>query len=635
MKKKIAIYANGWGADNVALFIRGIEYYLADKNSDLFTFLSYGFYSMSKGDEDAENKVFDIVDADRFDGAIVFSNGLNSTSEAERIVARAVKAGVPVVSLGIHFPGASFVNVNSYIGMRELSQHLVYEHKVRDVVYLAGNEGNPDSESRLGALSEVLEEVGGKVRTIHYTNWATDRTVEIIDEFYSSKDKLPDAFVCANDYIALAACSELENVGINVPDDVLVTGFDGIKDGKTFYPSISTVVQDYFAQGEACAEIILKKIEEHSTAPTERLIASRFLPGESCGCMDSRNSRLERDNACRKNYFARTEKVFFDGHLTNMENALFSCAHATAIARTMTGFYKADHFVEGGTFAVLGESSYAASIYNDEVSLTRGSFSDHLKPVVALYDGVDLDIDTFCRNDLVPGYKESDKLRNFFYVAIHSDEVLYGYFIIENVIARIEDFTLEVYRRSFRDSLDKFRQNMRLEYLNQKLMELYTRDSLTGLYNRFGYETLAIPMFKEAHAKNKSLAVVFVDINRMKHINDNFGHLQGDLAIRTIANAILQQAPESWIAIRYGGDEYLIIGECDDENEVKELVAHMEEGIKKQVRRMSLPFELSASCGYIMTDPTSSLTLAEYIKQADDVMYEHKKQSYEAEGYKR
>ena len=121
----------------------------------------------------------------------------------------------------------------------------------------------------------------------------------------------------------------------------------------------------------------------------------------------------------------------------------------------------------------------------------------------------------------------------------------------------------------------------------------------------------------------------------MKHINDNFGHLQGDLAIRTIANAILQQAPESWIAIRYGGDEYLIIGECDDENEVKELVAHMEEGIKKQVRRMSLPFELSASCGYIMTDPTSSLTLAEYIKQADDVMYEHKKQSYEAEGYKR
>ena len=106
MKKKIAIYANGWGADNVALFIRGIEYYLADKGTDLFTFLSYGFYSMNKGDEEAENKVFDIVDIDKFDGAIVFSNGLNNTAAAEDIVRRAVSAHVPVVSLGIHFPGA-------------------------------------------------------------------------------------------------------------------------------------------------------------------------------------------------------------------------------------------------------------------------------------------------------------------------------------------------------------------------------------------------------------------------------------------------------------------------------------------------------------------------------------------------
>ena len=183
MKKKIAIYANGWGAENVALFIKGIEYYLSDKDTDLFTFLSYGFYSMSKADEDAENSVFGIVDIDRFDGAIVFSNGLNNTSVAFDIVCRAKKAGIPVVSLGIHFDGASFVNVNNYVGMRELSRHLVFDHKVRNVVYLGGNEGNPDSESRYNALSEALAEVGEKVSKIHYTNWATDATVEIIDNF--------------------------------------------------------------------------------------------------------------------------------------------------------------------------------------------------------------------------------------------------------------------------------------------------------------------------------------------------------------------------------------------------------------------------------------------------------------------
>lgn len=630
MKKKIAVYANGWSADNLSLFLRGIESFLADKNADVFTFLSYGFYSMSPADEAGENMVFDIVDVDRFDGAIVFSNGLNNNACAEKLVNRALKANVPVVSLGLRFEGANFVNVNSYIGMRDLSRHLVYDHKARDIVFLAGNEGNVDSDSRLNALSEVLKEAGLKVRDIHYTNWATDVTIETVRALYNTKDKLPDAFVCANDYIALAACSELESLGLHVPDDVLVTGFDGIRDGKTFYPSIATVVQDYFIQGEACAEIIIKKINEHSMAPTERLISSSFLAGESCGCPDLRDSRHDRDLACRKYYHDRTEKVFFDGHLTNMENALFSCPNVSSIRANITGYFAVDNYVEGDTFAVLGEESYGTSIYDNSIPVST-HYSDIMKTMVGIYDGEVLDIEDFNRNDLVPGYKESDKLRNFFFLPIHDEGSIYGYFIMEHCIPRIEDFTLEVYKRAIRDALIKFRQNMMFAYVNAKLTELYTKDSLTGLYNRFGYESLAVPMFENAIEQKKKLTVVFVDINRMKQINDNFGHLQGDLAIRTIADAISHETPEGWIPIRYGGDEYLIIGDCDCEDRAKELLAKLEEGIKKQVNRMSLPFNLSASCGYIMTDPESPLTLAEYIQQADNVMYERKKKAHEEE----
>ncbi|MBO4678340.1 MAG: GGDEF domain-containing protein [Lachnospiraceae bacterium] len=635
MKKKIAVYANGWSADNLSLFLRGIENFFSDKDADLFTFLSYGFYSMAKTDEAAENMVFDIVDIDRFDGAIVFSNGLNNNEVAERLVNRAIAAGIPVVSLGLHFSGASFVNVNSYIGMRELSRHLVYAHNIRDVVFMAGNEGNPDSESRLAALTEALDEVGAKVRAIHYTNWATDRTIAFIDELYNTADKLPEVFVCANDYIALAACSEFDKLGINVPEDVLVTGFDGIRDGKTFYPSIATVLQDYYTQGYACAEIIYKKISENSTAPTERLIASKFLPGESCGCSALRDSRRERDFACREYYRNRTEKVFFDNHLTNMEAALFACPRVSALSETMTDFFYRDNYVEGNTFAVLGEETYGTSIYDDEVSPKAGGFSDNLLPVITIYDGEILHFDTFNRNDFLPGYVESDKMRHFFYIAIHNDSSLYAYLVMENCVPRIGDFSLEMYKRAIKDALDKFRQNMRLGYLNKKLTDLYTKDSLTGLYNRFGYETLAIPMFKSATEQNKTLAVIFIDINRMKQINDNFGHLQGDLAIRTIANAISQEVHDDCVAIRYGGDEFLVIGECCDEELVKGMVKKLEQSIKDQVSRMSLPFDLSASCGYIMTDPSSPSSLAEYIKKADEIMYEHKKQSYEEDNYKR
>ena len=138
-------------------------------------------------------------------------------------------------------------------------------------------------------------------------------------------------------------------------------------------------------------------------------------------------------------------------------------------------------------------------------------------------------------------------------------------------------------------------------------------------------------MFKKATEKNHSCAVIFLDINRMKYINDNFGHLQGDLAIRTIASAISQIAPEPWIGIRYGGDEYLVIGECNNEDEVKSLVEELEAGIKKQVSKMKLPFHLTVSSGYIMTDPSSSYSLSEYIQKADDSMYENKKIAHETD----
>ncbi len=636
MKKKIAVYANGWGASNLSYFIDGIKKITDPENIDIFTFLSFSFYGMDPADESGDTSIFRLADMKDFDGVIVFSNGLNGTEIAREIVNRAIAAKVPAVSLGIPFPDISCVTTNNKAGMNVLCEHLVNEHNVRKVIYLAGNEGNPDSEERQRCLEEALEKAGGTLEEVHYTNWATDHTVEYIDAKHSTKDNLPDAFVCANDYIALSACFRLNYHGISVPNDVLVTGFDCISDALTFYPSLTTVKQDYAKQGTACAEIIMDMINSGDITPVTKYIDSEFFPGESCGCENGGSGRKARDEACRKAYEDKNEKVFFNDHLTGMENTLYACSSVGQIGNTLTGFYLQDHRVEGDNFYILAEKSYGTSIYNDEVKLTRNNFSDELKVIVAIKEGERFEAETISNKQLIPGYDgESPVPKNFVFVPIHSNDILYGYIVMGDCMSRVEDFSLEIYRRALRNALEKYRQNMKLEYLNKKLMELYTRDSLTGLYNRFGYECLAVPLFAKAMEEKKTCAVIFMDIDRMKHINDNFGHLQGDLAIRTIANVISMTAPPNWICIRYGGDEYLIIGECSDENEVKALVSELAENEKRQVTHMMLPFTLEASIGYIMTDPGSSYTLAEYVKKADDIMYEAKKQTYEKDKYER
>ncbi len=635
MKKKIAVYANGWGAENLCLFLRGIEDKAFSENADIYTFLSFMYFSMPRADEAGEISIYELPDMNDFDGVIVYSNGLNNPLYAEKLVKKAIAAGKPVVSLGIMFDGASYVSTNNRTGMSALADHLVKDCSVRKVVFFAGNEGNPESDERMQCMSDALAEVGEKFKTVFYTNWGTEETIQFIDRHFNSKEKLPDAFVCANDYIALAACFELNKHGINVPDDVLVTGFDGIRDGMTFFPSLATVSQDYYNQGKAAATIILEQINSGDLSPVSHLIDSKFLPGESSGDFSARDSRSDRDNACRNYYAERTEKVFLNDHLNAMESALYSCTHTSDISQVMSSFYVKDHSFEGENFWIVGEKSYATSIYNDEIPLRRRFFSDDLSVMVALEKGVSKTYQSFSKKEIVPGASQRISCHHYMLIPIHTGDVLYAYLVVENLLEKLTDFSLEVYRRATRNALDKYRQNIKLEFLNKKLSELYTRDSLTGLYNRFAYDRFAIPMYEKAKENGHACAIVFIDINRMKYINDNFGHLHGDLAIRTVASIITMHAPKSWISIRYGGDEYVIIGECESEDIAKDLVKTLSCSIKEHVAKLELPFPLTASIGYIMTDPSSSTSLDAYVQQADDIMYESKKVSHEKDGINR
>ena len=144
-------------------------------------------------------------------------------------------------------------------------------------------------------------------------------------------------------------------------------------------------------------------------------------------------------------------------------------------------------------------------------------------------------------------------------------------------------------------------------------------------------EQNGVNLLTEAHKQKKACAVVFIDINRMKHINDNFGHLQGDLAIRTVSSAMLSTMPDNWLGIRYGGDEFIALGICGDSKFVEEYIEKIKDNLEKQVASMHLAYPLTASCGYIMTDPASSATLEDYISKADSIMYEIKQEMHRQE----
>lgn len=97
------------------------------------------------------------------------------------------------------------------------------------------------------------------------------------------------------------------------------------------------------------------------------------------------------------------------------------------------------------------------------------------------------------------------------------------------------------------------------QYLTETLSNLVQRDTLTGLYNRCYIDECLPAALNEAYEREQPLSIIFADIDRFKLVNDNHGHLAGDLVLQHVAQLLQKQIrrTEGWAA-RYGGDEFII-----------------------------------------------------------------------------
>lgn len=152
------------------------------------------------------------------------------------------------------------------------------------------------------------------------------------------------------------------------------------------------------------------------------------------------------------------------------------------------------------------------------------------------------------------------------------------------------------------------------------LGRLARTDQLTGLLNRAAvYEELA-----EAIVNDSSVAVMAVDLDDFKLVNDQFGHEGGDEALIRVAQQLQESAPDSAIIGRFGGDEFGII--LVDEPEPRRALCSIIEAASGEVQAAQYTFGLNLSAGYTESSSTNSLSAAELFSRADVALYEAKAQ---------
>ena len=164
-----------------------------------------------------------------------------------------------------------------------------------------------------------------------------------------------------------------------------------------------------------------------------------------------------------------------------------------------------------------------------------------------------------------------------------------------------------------------------------QLNEMVVHDALTNLFNRrYVDDQLPVEIVRAA-LEQKPLSLIFMDVNSFKQVNDTYGHVIGDAALREISHAIMNNIHSSkdWAA-RFGGDEFLLCLNNTDDAAALEMIHNLEDSIAKIAIPVSgTELHISASMGhYTMTD--TPLPAEELIRLADTKMYENKKASTNA-----
>ena len=633
MKHKIAVYANGWSDEIVSQALEGMMRYARKSGVDVFVFLTFAAYGAAEQINQGENSILHLGDLADFDGLIILSNILNTDEDTVRqYCAEAEEKGIPVISVGMDIDKAGYVKLDNITSLRELVLHLIRECGVKRMAFAGGNQEHADCKERLRVIREVAEENGLQVRDqdIYFGDWSFQQGQKIGDCIMNSPDGVPDAVLCANDETAIGVVTRFQQNGYSLPDDLIVTGFDCTQTGQTYFPAMTTVAQDYSEIGYRCCEWIYDTLAGKAV---DRVIhaTSHFVLAESSGSDPAVNDRYDqmRKTIAQKTFLEDIRSIQLKRRVDTIEGGIYGSRNPDQLKAILGWFYRKANDFEGESFYLVIEKDFFDTVYRKQQTLTSLNYCEDMVSLVARRNGQLLNVERVNHRELIPGYLQEETAHLYCFSPLHVGAVPFGYTVLVDNFWLVKGRKIPDYVYRLQHALELFRNNMYVDLVNRELMEISLRDSLTGLGNRFSLNQKVVPLFEACQADGRQMLFMFIDINDMKLINDRYGHLQGDLALRIVADVIAESVPKEWIPIRYGGDEFLIVGQLIEGGEPERIRRTVYERLENARHAMSIPYQLSVSCGYVLTDRNDNRSFSDYISLPDQNMYEIKKQYHQ------
>ena len=544
-------------------------------------------------------------------GYLLFGEMIRSDTINNHIIRIAKERKLPVFMLERQYEGCINMAFEYREGFEKVARHMIEDHGCRDIVMVAGIKGNSFSEERIDLCRKLLEEHGGSLppEKVIYGDYWDEPTMRALNSYFEGGGRMPEAFLCANDAMAISVCIYLGNRGIRVPQEVLVAGFDGILPGESHEPSMTTARPDFAYMFGKMLERMNEWNEEDTGKTEVWSIPFEFIPRESCGCK-------------RRNAFVTTQKTG-ELKIINLEY--------TRHIRAMGNFVRTTLSMDD--FGKLKEHLAAHFVQRSNPYYFAAVLDEHdrqkAQPILHSRHGLFLSGPDFrWKDEPVPDedvVRGDRSIRILMAQLLQNEQETMGY-----LVSGMENWSLREQERFEEEALflsaalNAVIGNRRLEAANKEILKMAEHDYLTGLYNRRGFLRELERQLKLPETQGKTLTLFAVDMDRLKSINDVYGHQEGDHAIQSLAYGLATETEGKGICARYGGDEFAFALVADEslQPELEEIRGRIEEAAREKCGPRA--YVISASLGACSCKVDERLSLDEVLAEADRALYADK-----------
>lgn len=593
------------------------------RDMDVFIYSSFGSYSCPYGhnllSEMGKKNIIQLPDYSVFDAIIVLPNTFDiygMDTEFYNLVKKNAKC--PVICLQTGIPEFYTISIENRETMYRMTKHFIEDHGFTKICYMSGPFKSKDSPDRLMGFKQAMEEAGLDIKpnTVYEGNYWTNRGPWAMDFFLNGSDDFPQAIICANDYMALSICDELAKRGKNVPDDVCVCGFDGIREGELNEPSLTTVT----IKPENYAEEAFRILDEIDKGMTPDKYVTLFdeinLRG-SCGCGKSHSVSINHDiykRLAQNEYLLRESGRIIADYQNSMEidNLL-----------SVVNYYFHTIDCETGYLCLCDENDPAfRSVEHNRV------FSDEmvLMQVMQASDGLQAEtVDMrFDRSEILPReFFETETPHTYIIFPLHYKNKEYGYIVFSPGEGEWPNSLVNTFISMLSSALENNYNQSQFKELAE-IKKMSETDPLTGLYNRRGFEN-GLQNILSSYTEGMTISIASIDMDNLKLINDIYGHADGDFALTTLAGVLKSCISEDELCARFGGDEFSAVLVSDKPGRVDEFINIFGKRLSEVSKTSGKPYPIHASVGVCDLKGGDTKHIFACMQVADERMYINKR----------